>query len=46
MLKPEYIGYGTDLQFEVHPIGGRGNPISETISVRPGDVINITIPPN
>ena len=46
MVKPDLVGYGTDLQFEVHPIGGRGNPISETISVKPGDVINITIPPS
>ena len=46
MLKPELIGYGTDLQFEVHPIGGRGSPITETISVKPGDVVQITIPPN
>jgi hypothetical protein len=46
MLRPEYVGYGTELRFEVHPIGGRGNPISETISVHPGDVIQLTIPPN
>ena len=46
MVRPELIGYGTEVQFEVHPIGGRGNPLSETISVRPGDVINLTIPPN
>ena len=46
MVRPDVIGYGTELQFEVHPIGGRGNPISETISVKPGDVINITIPPS
>jgi hypothetical protein len=46
MVRPELIGYGTEVQFEVHPIGGRGNPITETISVRPGDVIRLTIPPN
>ena len=46
MVKPELIGYGTEVQVEVHPIGGRGNPISETISVKPGDVIQLTIPPN
>lgn len=46
MVRPDVIGYGTELQFEVHPIGGRGNPISETISVKPGDVINLTIPPS
>ena len=46
MVRPDLIGYGTDVQFEVHPIGGRANPITETISVRPGDVIHLTIPPN
>ncbi len=46
MVRPELIGYGTDVQFELHPIGGRSNPISETISVRPGDVVHLTIPPN
>lgn len=46
MVNPDLVGYGTDLRFEVHPIGGRGNPISETISVKPGDVINLTIPPS
>ncbi len=46
MVRPELIGYGTEVQFELHPIGGRGNPVTETISVRPGDVIQLTIPPN
>jgi len=46
MVRPELIGYGTEVQFEIHPIGGRGNPLSETISVRPGDVIHLTIPPS
>jgi len=45
MVRPEQIGYGTELQLEVHPIGGRGNPITETITVHPGDVIQLTIPP-
>src|ERR1051326_6255536 len=39
VVRPELIGCGTEVQFELHPIGGRGNPLSETISVRPGDVI-------
>ena len=46
MLRPEYVGYSADLQFEVHPIGGQGNPITENISVHPGDVISLRIPPN
>jgi len=33
------------LQFELHPIGGRGNPRTENISVRPGDEVELTVPP-
>ncbi len=46
MVRPELIGYGTEVQFELHPIGGRGSPVTETITVHPGDVIHLTIPPN
>jgi len=46
MVRPDLIGYGTELRFELHPIGGRSNPVTETISARPGDVIQLTIPPN
>jgi hypothetical protein len=45
MVRPELIGFGTDVRFEAHPIGGRGNSFSETIPVSPGDVIQLTIPP-
>ena len=33
------------LQFELHPIGGRANPRSESISVRPGDEVTLIVPP-
>jgi hypothetical protein len=46
MVRPEVIGNSTELRFEVHPIGGAANPISETVTVRPGDVIHLTIPPS
>lgn len=46
MVRPEIVGLGTEVQFEVHPIGSAQNPISETITVHPGDVINLTIPPS
>jgi hypothetical protein len=46
MVRPELIGYGLEVRFEVHPIGSRANPITETIAVRPGDVVHLTIPPN
>ena len=46
MLRPEYVGYGADLQFELHPIGGQGNPITESIYVHPVDVISLRIQPS
>lgn len=43
---PAYIVRGSpQLRFEVDPIGGRGYPRTETISVRPGDEVVLTIPP-
>src|SRR2546430_15060781 len=36
MVRPELIGYGTEVQFEIHPIGGRGGPPPHTSSVRAG----------
>lgn len=44
-LRPDMIGPAFDVQFEAHPIGGRTNPRTETISVHPGDVVELTIPP-
>jgi len=35
----------SQLQFQAHPIGGRGDPVSETITVGPGDEIRLVIPP-
>ncbi len=46
MVRPDLVGYGTELRFELHPIGGRGNTFTETVTVRPGDVIHLTIPPS
>lgn len=45
MVRPELIGYGTEVRFEAHPIGTRGSPASEEIHVNPGDVIHLVIPP-
>jgi len=43
---PAYIvRTAPQLQFELHPIGGRSNPRTETISVHPGDQVNLIIPP-
>jgi hypothetical protein len=46
LVIPATIARSSPLQFEVHGIGGRGNPRSETISVQPGDEIRLTIPPS
>jgi len=43
---PGYIVRGAgQLQFELHPIGGRGNPRSESILVQPGDEVHLIVPP-
>jgi hypothetical protein len=43
---PPHLVRGPPLRFEVHPIGGRSNPRSETILVQPGDEVQLTIPPS
>lgn len=35
----------TQLRFFADPIGGRGTPVSEEITVSPGDEVTLTIPP-
>jgi hypothetical protein len=45
VLRTDVIGGGTDLQFLADPIGGRRTPVSQQIYVRPGDVIELQIPP-
>jgi len=42
---PAYIVRSSPLQFEIHPIGGLGNPRTETISVQAGDEVRLVIPP-
>src|SRR2546430_12196008 len=46
MVRPELIGYGTEVQFELHPIRGQRQPLPPTLSARPGGVIHLTIPPS
>jgi hypothetical protein len=45
-LRPDIVYNATELQFELHPIGARVNPRTETITVVPGDTVELTIPPN
>ncbi len=42
---PAHIVRSSPLRFELHPIGGRTNPRTETITVQPGDQVVLTIPP-
>jgi len=44
-LRDDIVRSSPELRFELHPIGGRGNPRTETISVQPGDELELTIPP-
>ena len=44
-IPPDVVRDSPQLQFELHPIGGRANPRTETIMVQPGDEIELTIPP-
>jgi hypothetical protein len=44
-IPPDIVRSSPQLQFELHAIGGRGNPRTETISVQPGDEVELTVPP-
>ena len=44
---PEYIvGPANTVRFLVEPIGSNRAPISNSLSVRPGQTVTLTIPPN
>lgn len=45
-IPPDIVKISPQVRFELHPIGARRNPISETITVMPGDQVKLTIPPN
>jgi hypothetical protein len=43
---PKYlVRTGSPLRFLADPIGGNRTPISEEMTVEPGDVVTLTIPP-
>jgi len=44
-IPPDIVRISPQVRFELHPIGARRNPISETITVMPGDQVQLTIPP-
>jgi hypothetical protein len=44
-IPPDIVRIAPQVRFELHPIGARANPISETITIMPGDEVKLTIPP-
>ncbi|MEP7227972.1 MAG: hypothetical protein ABI785_11460 [Gemmatimonadales bacterium] len=43
---PRYLTAGAGpIRFLADPIGGNRTPVSEEMTVRPGDVVTLTIPP-
>jgi len=43
---PRYLlGGAGPIRFLADPIGGSSTPVSEEMSIRPGDVVTLTIPP-
>ncbi len=43
---PQYlVRSGGTLRFQADPIGGNRAPVSEEMSVQPGDIVTLTIPP-
>jgi hypothetical protein len=44
---PDYIiGPANTVRFLIEPIGSRSAPISNSLSVQPGETVTLTIPPN
>ena len=44
---PEYVvGPANQVRFLVEPIGSNRAPVSNSLSVRPGETVTLTIPPN
>ena len=44
-VPPYLIGAAASIRFLADPIGGNRTPVSEEMSVRPGDLVTLTIPP-
>lgn len=44
---PNYLIRGAGpLRFLADPVGGNRTPVSEEITVQPGDIVSLTIPPS
>ena len=46
VIPPQYVFGVTALQFLADPIGASRTPVSDQISVSPGDEVQLIIPPN
>ncbi|MEP6618017.1 MAG: hypothetical protein ABJE47_01830 [bacterium] len=46
LIPANYLFGSTPLRFQADPIGGGRKPVTQEISVSPGDEINMTIPPS
>lgn len=44
-IRSDIVKLSPQLRFELHPLGGGGNPRTETITVFPGDEVQLIIPP-
>ena len=44
-IRADLVGLGVPLRFLADPIGGNRTPVSEEISVLPGDEVGLIIPP-
>jgi hypothetical protein len=44
-IPPTFVQALTVLRFQADPIGGRATPVSEEITVSPGDEVTLLIPP-
>jgi hypothetical protein len=42
---PRYLVRGGPLRFMADPIGGNRSPVSEEMTVQPGELVTLTIPP-
>jgi hypothetical protein len=41
----QLIGRAGTIQFLADPVGGNRSPVSEEMTVNPGDIVTLTIPP-
>src|SRR5512146_1753109 len=45
-IPPDLVGGAREMRFLADPIGGSSRPVSDNISVLPGDQVSLVIPPS